>query len=37
MLDHERFRPPSRDYPADVWNVIEKGLKQLVILAVSRA
>ena len=24
MLHHERFRPPSRDYPADEWNVIEK-------------
>src|SRR5215468_2679068 len=25
MLHHERLRPPSRDYPADEWNVIEKG------------
>ncbi|HWE17652.1 MAG TPA: glycosyl hydrolase family 65 protein [Hyphomicrobiaceae bacterium] len=24
MLHHERFRPPSRDYPADEWNIIEK-------------
>jgi alpha,alpha-trehalose phosphorylase len=24
MLHHERLRPPSRDYPADEWNVIEK-------------
>jgi hypothetical protein len=23
MLHHERLRPPSHDYPADVWNVIE--------------
>jgi len=23
MLHHERLRPPSRDYPADEWNVIE--------------
>jgi alpha,alpha-trehalose phosphorylase len=25
MLHHERVRPPSHDYPADQWNVIEKG------------
>jgi alpha,alpha-trehalose phosphorylase len=25
MLHHERLRPPSRDYPADEWNIIEKG------------
>ena len=24
MLHHERLRPPSLDYPADEWNVIEK-------------
>src|SRR6476660_1539811 len=24
MLHHERLRPPSRDYPVDEWNVIEK-------------
>jgi alpha,alpha-trehalose phosphorylase len=24
MLHHERLRPPSRDYPADEWNVVEK-------------
>jgi alpha,alpha-trehalose phosphorylase len=24
MLHHERFRPPSRDYPAHEWNIIEK-------------
>ena len=24
MLHHERLRPPSHDYPADEWNVIEK-------------
>src|SRR5215469_5634542 len=24
MLHHARLRPPSRDYPADEWNVIEK-------------
>jgi alpha,alpha-trehalose phosphorylase len=24
MLHHERLRPPSHDYPADAWNVIEK-------------
>jgi alpha,alpha-trehalose phosphorylase len=24
MLHHERLRPPSRDYPADEWNIIEK-------------
>src|SRR3974377_978439 len=24
MLHHERLRPPSRDYPADEWNVIER-------------
>ncbi len=25
MIHHERLRPPSHDYPADEWNVIEKG------------
>jgi alpha,alpha-trehalose phosphorylase len=25
MLHHERLRPPSEDYPADEWNIIEKG------------
>jgi alpha,alpha-trehalose phosphorylase len=24
MLHHERLRPPSRDYPADEWNIVEK-------------
>jgi alpha,alpha-trehalose phosphorylase len=24
MLHHERLRPPSRDYPGDEWNVIER-------------
>lgn len=24
MIHHKRLRPPSRDYPADEWNVIEK-------------
>src|SRR6185295_11813647 len=24
MIRHERLRPPSRDYPADEWNVVEK-------------
>ena len=24
MLHHERFKPPSRDYPADEWNIVEK-------------
>jgi alpha,alpha-trehalose phosphorylase len=27
MLHHERLRPPSRDYPADEWNVIEKAFR----------
>ncbi|TAI65724.1 glycosyl hydrolase family 65 protein [Bradyrhizobium sp. Leo170] len=27
MLHHERLRPPSRDYPADEWNVIEKSFR----------
>jgi alpha,alpha-trehalose phosphorylase len=25
MIHHERLRPPSHDYPADEWNVVEKG------------
>jgi alpha,alpha-trehalose phosphorylase len=25
MLHHKRLRPPPPDYPADEWNVIEKG------------
>jgi alpha,alpha-trehalose phosphorylase len=25
VIRHERVRPPLRDYPADEWNVIEKG------------
>jgi alpha,alpha-trehalose phosphorylase len=24
MIHHERLRPPSHDYPADEWNVIER-------------
>ena len=24
MIRHQRIRPPSHDYPADEWNVIEK-------------
>src|SRR6188472_4113968 len=24
MIHHERLKPPSHDYPADEWNVIEK-------------
>ena len=24
MIHHERLRPPSHDYPADEWNVVEK-------------
>jgi alpha,alpha-trehalose phosphorylase len=24
MLHHKRLRPPSREYPADEWNVVEK-------------
>ena len=24
MIHHERLRPPSDDYPADEWNVVEK-------------
>ena len=26
MIDHERLKPPTRDYPADEWNIIERGL-----------
>ncbi|MBX9844944.1 MAG: hypothetical protein K2Z80_24350 [Xanthobacteraceae bacterium] len=25
MLHHQRVKPPSHDYPADEWNIIEKG------------
>src|ERR1700741_397695 len=25
MIHHERLRPPAHDYPADEWNVVEKG------------
>ena len=25
MIHHERLKPPTRDYPADEWNIIEKG------------
>jgi alpha,alpha-trehalose phosphorylase len=25
MIHHERLRPPSHDYPADEWNVVESG------------
>ena len=27
MIHHERLRPPSQDYPADEWNVIEKAFR----------
>jgi alpha,alpha-trehalose phosphorylase len=41
MLHHERLRPPSRDYPADEWNVVEKAfhpefLAQLETMLFSR-
>jgi alpha,alpha-trehalose phosphorylase len=25
MIHHERLRPPTHEYPADEWNIIEKG------------
>jgi alpha,alpha-trehalose phosphorylase len=25
MIHHERLRPPTHEYPADAWNIIEKG------------
>src|SRR4051794_9962751 len=27
MIRHKRLRPPSHDYPANEWNVIEKGFR----------
>ena len=27
MLYHERLRPPSHEYPADEWNVIERAFR----------
>ena len=27
MLHHERLQPPSLDYPADDWNVVEKAFR----------
>jgi len=27
MLHHERLKPPSHDYPADEWNVVEKAFR----------
>jgi len=27
MIRHKRLRPPSHDYPANEWNVIEKGYR----------
>src|SRR5215467_7506397 len=27
MIRHEPLRPPSGDYPADEWNIIEKGFR----------
>jgi alpha,alpha-trehalose phosphorylase len=27
MIHHERLKPPSRDYPADEWNIIEKSFR----------
>ena len=27
MIHHERLKPPTRDYPADEWNIIEKGFR----------
>jgi len=29
MIHHERLRPPAHDYPADEWNIIEKGVVSL--------
>jgi trehalose/maltose hydrolase-like predicted phosphorylase len=25
MIHHERLRPPPHEYPADEWNIVEKG------------
>jgi alpha,alpha-trehalose phosphorylase len=27
MLHHKRLKPPSQDYPADAWNIVEKHLR----------
>ena len=27
MLHHERLRPPSREYPADEWSIVEKAFR----------
>ena len=27
MLHHKRLKPPSQDYPADPWNIIERNLR----------
>jgi alpha,alpha-trehalose phosphorylase len=27
MIRHERLKPPPQDYPADEWNIIEKGFR----------
>ena len=27
MIHHERLKPPTRDYPADEWNIIEKEVR----------
>jgi alpha,alpha-trehalose phosphorylase len=27
MLHHMRLKPPSQDYPADAWNIVEKHLR----------
>jgi hypothetical protein len=37
MLHHERLKPPSQDYPADEWNVIEKAFHHELTSALHRA
>lgn len=27
MIHHKRLKPPSQDYPADAWNIVEKHLR----------
>jgi len=37
MIHHERLRPPSRDYPADDWNVVENRFRPEFLTRITLA
>jgi alpha,alpha-trehalose phosphorylase len=37
MIHHERLRPPSRDYLADDWNVVENRFRPEFLTRITLA